>query len=1345
MAIRIARTGFPVLSESADKEDFCCWLELEQDSDFSKNTIRLKTSEDELIPLDPDHPFLYETVDSILARLQKDRISPHTRLTLHIDVEQDVEASPKSGFPQLGIKPASAAAALEVAAETRSLSYSTNYDDWSMLISACTDSRSNLLPLNDPEAVERKVALCRREKTTFILLHSSDIRNLEGHDRETGNGKDLSSPESLEKALQEGRFIFPIPEQHGKFVRHGEETGERWSRGLAELMNFALRPLYEIAPEPAPSVADTACENADKHTPAAFFLMAAADCEEIRKEILQGGEQTELFRSALPENSLGRADALPDREQLFLDSMQDDRLLPNVIITGPTGSGKTLLAQGLMVNTLISGRKALYIGPTRALVEEVFQKLKRLLPGHDVILSTGEESEQDWRFGAACFDIACIVNEKANVILSMNHHMLTKLGMVVLDEVHMLGSEQRGGPLDMLLAKLKTCQNDDAPFLRIAAVTTELVEDRKDVPSLDSYLSRTLDDKELPAMTVSGRSRPQKVCHVALLYGRTSTPTEVPLVEFSTQSDRMLSFEHCSTLLNHLKAQAKKFKDDNAHQPQSIHTIAQWIDDRSKDRKRLLVVGNSKNKLVNLANELFDLRRHGLCDPSQNKEDGNSKAAEDIHICCTNYDIPGDYGKKRMEWAEFGVYMHDSDMPRALRQVTEKLFKNDAACSLTPVAFCTETLSYGVNLHADELMLLDLEFPREKHGGEELRPLTENEYHNILGRIGRFKTSNKSPEACIMIDCCTKTSHLDKLVSYYREQSPLRSMALKKEDLRKLSDDMLDELDDISFESFRTVMDALRMAEQRRKSPVRAKEVFNVLRSTFFFHNIKNNEEQKKRLLNFVEKVLDLACNMTFEPDLRLAKKDSSVNGKDVYSLLEQGEALIDTGMSWESVNPMAHWIAKLNAVLKKNQLREAPAELLLPAFLSCREVLKSMLSCLKEFQKIHIGKDRADAWKEERRKDFRSAMARVLSSQGADVRNAVTEDLVTAISSFVQEEGRSIQTEIKSELNLSNDQTDYLAEPFFLSALLITLCWLEGRHNDITKYTKDTIRNLSKTSLHVSAQKIERMSWAAQMCSRFFPASSEYFPEGTSLSPALAAQLPSLAVRLRKGVPLSALPFTYGGLLSPKQIRRLRKNNVTPEEILERASYPGDIKESDYPPFSQLQYAVGRFYKEQYSLLQHKLVGDGKQDLAELLWPLLLKKSSPTKDSCQKLAEICGCLNRQDCPDIDQALLVNAYGLNVLLCPPLLTENKNGYDVRCFIPMHPLGYSTKRGPVFTPGGLFAFCRLGSRLKSRAWETLLEEGKEHVLSSSVVLRWAGFTQHVDISIDVLAVMEPYGC
>ena len=128
----------------------------------------------------------------------------------------------------------------------------------------------------------------------------------------------------------------------------------------------------------------------------------------------------------------------------------------NLILATPTASGKTLIALMAASIHLVRGGKILYLVPLRALASEKLQEIQELLckgSGFKVAASTGDyDSSDPW---LAKYDIIVATNEKADSLLRHRAEWIDDLTMIVFDELHLLGDEDRGPTLEMVITKLK--------------------------------------------------------------------------------------------------------------------------------------------------------------------------------------------------------------------------------------------------------------------------------------------------------------------------------------------------------------------------------------------------------------------------------------------------------------------------------------------------------------------------------------------------------------------------------------------------------------------------------------------------------------------------------------------------------------------------------------------------------------------------------------------------------------------------------------------------------------------------------------------------------------------------
>ncbi len=126
-----------------------------------------------------------------------------------------------------------------------------------------------------------------------------------------------------------------------------------------------------------------------------------------------------------------------------------------VVVSSPTASGKTLLAEIAMIkNHLAGGGKSVYIVPLKALAEEKFRSFseKLALFGMTVGVSTGDYDSSP--FAVQAYDVLIVTSEKMDSLL--RHNVSVKgIGLAVVDEVHLINDEERGATLEMVVTKLK--------------------------------------------------------------------------------------------------------------------------------------------------------------------------------------------------------------------------------------------------------------------------------------------------------------------------------------------------------------------------------------------------------------------------------------------------------------------------------------------------------------------------------------------------------------------------------------------------------------------------------------------------------------------------------------------------------------------------------------------------------------------------------------------------------------------------------------------------------------------------------------------------------------------------
>ncbi|WP_459193752.1 DEAD/DEAH box helicase [Halosimplex sp. J119] len=130
----------------------------------------------------------------------------------------------------------------------------------------------------------------------------------------------------------------------------------------------------------------------------------------------------------------------------------------NVVVSAPTASGKTALAEVAICEAIEADGTALFLAPLRALTNEKESEWERFEEmGYSVYVVTGERDLNPRRAERA--DILVMTPEKADSATrkhdSPRYSFITDVDCCVIDEVHLLDSEKRGSVLEVTVSRLR--------------------------------------------------------------------------------------------------------------------------------------------------------------------------------------------------------------------------------------------------------------------------------------------------------------------------------------------------------------------------------------------------------------------------------------------------------------------------------------------------------------------------------------------------------------------------------------------------------------------------------------------------------------------------------------------------------------------------------------------------------------------------------------------------------------------------------------------------------------------------------------------------------------------------
>ncbi|XP_057628255.1 helicase POLQ-like isoform X1 [Chionomys nivalis] len=367
---------------------------------------------------------------------------------------------------------------------------------------------------------------------------------------------------------------------------------------------------------------------------------------------------------------------------LTLSSVQKRK---NLIYSLPTSGGKTLVAEILMLQELLCRQKdVLMILPYVAIVQEKIASLSSF--GVELGFFVEEYAGSKGKFPPTkrrekrSLYIATIEKGHSLVNALIETGRISSLGLVVVDELHMIGEGSRGAILEMTLAKVL-----------YTSKTTQII-------GMSATLNNVQDLQEfLKAEYYTSQFRPVEL--------KEYLKVNDTIYEVDSGAENGMTF---SRLLNYKYSDALK-KMDPDH---LVALVTEVIPNYS-----CLVFCPSKKNCENVAEMLCKFLSKDFLNHREKEKSEVIKNLRDMgngKVCpVLKRTVP------------FGVAYHHSGLTSDERKLLEEAYSTGVLCLLT----CTSTLAAGVNLPARRVIL------RAPYVAREF--LRRNQYKQMIGRAGR--------------------------------------------------------------------------------------------------------------------------------------------------------------------------------------------------------------------------------------------------------------------------------------------------------------------------------------------------------------------------------------------------------------------------------------------------------------------------------------------------------------------------------------------------------------------------------------------------------------------------------
>lgn len=411
-------------------------------------------------------------------------------------------------------------------------------------------------------------------------------------------------------------------------------------------------------------------------------------------------EMRELFVASLYKRSRAEIDLWPSQLGAAARALN---VSDNMVVSLPTSAGKTRIAELCILACLSSGKRVMFITPLRALsaqtevtLERTFTPLGKSVSSlYGSIGATGVD--QNFLHER---DIIVATPEKLDFALRNEPALLDDVGLIVLDEGHMIGLGEREVRYEVQIQKL--LQRDDSANRRIVCLSAILPEGDK----LDDFVGWLTDDADHGL--IQKKWRPTD-----LRFGEIEWRGDHGKLQISVGEERPFVPRYITQIVPTIGKRKIPFPRDQ----RELCLATAWR--LVEDDQSVLLFCPLRKSVEPFAEVIVDLNKRGVLLSVLDVDPSIIETALTIGKEWFAADHP------MLECLKLGVAVHHGALPTPYRREVERLLRD----GVLKITISSPTLAQGLNLSAKALVFHSL-FRNRKL-------IDISEFRNVIGRAGR--------------------------------------------------------------------------------------------------------------------------------------------------------------------------------------------------------------------------------------------------------------------------------------------------------------------------------------------------------------------------------------------------------------------------------------------------------------------------------------------------------------------------------------------------------------------------------------------------------------------------------